>query len=111
MAELEQLALDPLVSPAVVLGGEPPDQRGDVGTDWRSSRAVRIGPLPGDQATVPPQDGSWRDQAVYPQLPGQVPDQRGHDGSVGPVEPGSGLGAAQHGDLMPQDQQFRVLGR
>src|SRR5690349_21372839 len=64
--KLEQFALDPLVSPAVVLGGEPPDQRGDVGTDRRSSRAVRKGPFPGDQATVPPKDGSWRDQAVYP---------------------------------------------
>jgi hypothetical protein len=28
VAELEQLALDSLVSPAVVLGGEPLDQRG-----------------------------------------------------------------------------------
>jgi hypothetical protein len=66
VTELEQLALDPLVSPAVVLGGEPPDQRGDLGTDRRSSRAVRKGPFPGDQATVPPKDNSWRDQAVYP---------------------------------------------
>src|SRR6202035_1054820 len=35
-AELEQLALDPLVSPAVVLSGEPRDQRGDLGADRRS---------------------------------------------------------------------------
>jgi hypothetical protein len=33
VAELEQLALDPLESPAVILGGEPPDERGDLGTD------------------------------------------------------------------------------
>jgi hypothetical protein len=32
--------------------------------------------------------GTWGDQPVCPQLPWQVPDQRGHDGSVGPVEPG-----------------------
>jgi len=74
------------------------------------SESVRTAIL-GDQATVPPQDGSWRDQAVCPQLPGQEPDQRGHDGSVGPVEPGSGLGAAQYGDFMPQHQQLRVRGR
>ena len=66
VTKLEQFALDPLVSPAVVLGGEPPDQRGDLGTDRRSSRAVRKGPFTGDQATVPPKDSSGRDQAVYP---------------------------------------------
>ena len=49
VAELEQLALDPLVPPAMVLAGEPPDQRGDVGTDRRPARVVRIGPFPGDQ--------------------------------------------------------------
>ena len=30
----------------------------------RASRAARTGPLPGDQATVPPQDGTRRDQPV-----------------------------------------------
>src|SRR5208282_5362160 len=56
VAELEQLALDPLVSPGVVLGGEPLDEGGDLGADRRSSCPVRVGPLPGDQAAVPPQD-------------------------------------------------------
>ena len=50
VAEFQQLALDPLVSPAVVLGGEPLDQRGDLGADLRSSCPVRVGPLAGDQA-------------------------------------------------------------
>ncbi len=50
VADLEQLTLDPLVSPAIVLRGEPLDERGDLGADWRPSRPVRIGPLPGDQA-------------------------------------------------------------
>ena len=48
VAELEQLALDPLVPPAVVPGGEPLDQRGDLGADRRPSRPAGIGPLPGD---------------------------------------------------------------
>jgi hypothetical protein len=30
-AELEQLALDPLVPPVVILAGEPPEQHGDLG--------------------------------------------------------------------------------
>jgi hypothetical protein len=40
VAELEQFALDPVVSPAVVLGGEPRDQRCDLGADWRPSCLV-----------------------------------------------------------------------
>jgi len=49
VTELEQLALDPLVSPAMIPGGEPPDQPGDLCTDWRPARVVTIGPFPGDQ--------------------------------------------------------------
>jgi len=47
VAEFQQLALDRLVSPAVVLGGEPFDQRGDLGADRGPSRPVRVGPLAG----------------------------------------------------------------
>ena len=56
MAELEQFALDPLVSPAVVFGGEPLDERDDLGADLGPSRPVRVRPLLGDQAAMPPQD-------------------------------------------------------
>ena len=31
--------------------------------------------------------------------------------AAGPVQPGLGLGAAQHGNLVPQHEQFDVLGR
>jgi len=31
VANLEQLGFDPLISPAVVLGGGPLDERGDLG--------------------------------------------------------------------------------
>ena len=110
MAELEQLALDPLVSPAVILGGEPLDQRGDLGADRRPSHPVRVGPLAGDQAAVPSQDGAGGDQPVHPQPCRQEADQGGEDGAVGPVQPGPGISAAQHGDIMPQHQQFGVLG-
>src|SRR5882672_5656796 len=67
VAELEQLALDPLVPPAVVLGGEPLDERGDLGADRRPSCPVGVGPLAGDQAAVPAQDGAGGDQPVRPQ--------------------------------------------
>ena len=52
MAELEELALDPLVPPEVVLGGESLDERGDLSADRRPSRPARIGPLPGDQVVT-----------------------------------------------------------
>jgi hypothetical protein len=64
----------------------------------------------GDQAAVPPQDGARGNQPVYPQPWRQETDQRGQDRAVGPVEPGPGIGAAQHGDLVPQHEQLGVLG-
>jgi hypothetical protein len=94
---------------AVVLGGKVLDQRGDLGADRRPSHPAGIGPVPGDQAAVPPQHGSRRDQPVRPQPSGQEPDQHGEDRVVGPVQPGPRSGAAQHGDLVPQHQQFRVF--
>jgi hypothetical protein len=39
------------------------------------------------------------------------PDQRGEDRPVGLVQPRPRIAPAQHGDLVPQDQKFRVLGR
>jgi len=50
------------------------------------------------------------DQPVRSQPPGQEPDQRGEDRAVGPVRPGPRMGAAQHGDLVPQHEQLGVLG-
>jgi hypothetical protein len=38
VAELEELTLDPLISPAVILGGEPLDERGDLGADRQPVR-------------------------------------------------------------------------
>jgi hypothetical protein len=61
MTELEMLALDALVPPGGVLGGEPLDEGGDLGAGRRAARPVRIGPLRGDEAAVPPQDGAGCD--------------------------------------------------
>jgi hypothetical protein len=47
---------------------------------------------------------------VHPQLRWQVPDECGEHRAVGAVEPGLPIGAAQHGDLVPQHEQLRVLG-
>jgi hypothetical protein len=110
VTELEQLALDPLVPPRGIVGCEPLDERGDLGADRRPASPVRVGPLPGDQAAMPPQHGAGRDQAVHPQTPWQEPGHRGEDRTVGPVQPGPGTSTAQHGDLVAQDEQLDVLG-
>ena len=93
----------------VVLGGEPLDQRGDLGADRWPSCPVRVGPVTGNQAAVPPQDGAGGDQPVHPQTWRQEPDQRGEDGAVGPVEPWPGVDTAQHGDFVPEHEQFGVV--
>ncbi len=110
MAELEELALDPLVPPEVVLGGESLDERGDLSAGRRPSRPARIGSLPGDQAPVPAQDGAGGDGPAHPQLCWQEPDECGEDCAVGPVDQGAGIGAAQHGDLVPQHERPGVFG-
>ena len=48
MAELEQLTLDSVVSPAVVLGGDPPDERGDL-MPQHQELGVLGGRRPGEQ--------------------------------------------------------------
>jgi len=80
---LSSSPLDPLVSPAVVLGGEPLDQRGDLGADRRPPYPVRAFPLAGDQAALPAQDGAGRDQPAHPPPSRQEPDQGGEDGEGG----------------------------
>jgi len=60
---------------------------------------------------VPAQHCTRGDQPVCPQYPGQDADQRGEDRTVGPVQVGPGMGAAQHGYLVPQHEQFDVLRR
>lgn len=52
---------------------------------------------------MPPQDGAAGDQPVYPQPCWHEADERGGDRVVCPVEPGPGMGAAQHGDFVPVD--------
>jgi hypothetical protein len=92
VADLEQLTLDPLVSPAVVLGGEPHDERGNLGADRRPSRPARIDPLTGDQTAMPAQDTARGDQPVRSQPSRQEPDQRGHTARSAQSSRGCGWG-------------------
>jgi hypothetical protein len=111
VAELEQFAADPLVPPARVFRRHPYDQPGDGVVDrWATGPLVQVGPLLAHQAAMPAQDRVGGDQAMAVQRSGQPPDERGEHGPVRPLQAQSGVGAAQHGDLMPQYEQLDVLG-
>jgi hypothetical protein len=47
---------------------------------------------------------------MQPQVPGQQPGQRGEHGAVSPVGPRAGDLTPQHRNLVPEDQDLRVLG-
>jgi hypothetical protein len=110
VAELEQFALDALVAPGFVLAGHPFDQRDDHWVDGWAPGAARVGPLLGDQAAMPAQDRGRGDHAMPAQPRGQVSDECGEQGSVGPVEAGLGVGSAEYGDLVAEDEELDVLG-
>ena len=110
VAEFEQLALDPLVSPGRVVRRHPHDQRRDRLVDRWPSGPVRVGPPSAYEAAMPAQDRVRGDQAMATQRSGQPLDERGEHGPVCPVQAGSGVRATEHGDLVPEDEQLDVLG-
>ena len=59
---------------------------------------------------MPAQDRVGGDQAMATQRPGQPRDEGGEDGPIRPVHPRSWIGAAQDGDLVPQNEELDVLG-
>jgi hypothetical protein len=111
MPELEQLALDALISPAQVLAGHSFDQCGDSQVEGRAAGSVRVGPLLDHQAAMPPQDCGRGDQTVSAQARGEASDQRGEHGSVSPIQAWLAVGSAQYRDLVAQHEQLDVLGR
>jgi len=46
---------------------------------------------------------------MAPQCSGQLSDEGGEEGPVRPVHAWSRVGAAEHRDLMPQDEELDVL--
>ena len=68
-----------------------------VGHLWRTRRRCLRSRCPGGQA-------------MAPQRSRQEPDERGEHGSVRPLQAGSGAGAAEYGDLVPQHEELDVLG-
>src|SRR6185436_15043587 len=86
VAELEQLTLQPHISPARVLPRHPHYQGGEDVVDRRPSGPVRVGPSSAYEAAMPAQDRVRGDQAMATQRSGQPPDEGSEYGSVGPVQ-------------------------
>ena len=71
--------------------------------------ASRLGPASGDQVPLPPQDRGKGDDPLQVASLGQPPGQRRKHRSVCPRQAGAADLATQHGHLMPQHQNLRVL--
>jgi hypothetical protein len=57
------------------------------------------------------QDRGRCDHAMPAQRRGQASDECSEQRSVGPVEAGLGVGSAEYGDLVAEDEKLDVLGR
>jgi hypothetical protein len=109
--EPEQFALEALVAPAWVLGGQAHDQRLQVRIKWWTPVSARwVGPGAGDQAAMPSQQCLGGDKEAGPAGSWQRAADRGEQCPIGGFEPGSWGLAAQHGELVAEDQELEVLG-
>ena len=111
-AELPQFSDDAEVAPAGVLLSEATDQRdgllGQGPTTWSS---VGVRPVLLHQRTVPCQDRLWPDEKRSPPLARYEVGQKSDQGTVGPGEAGTADLSAQHGQLVAQHEDLRLLGR
>jgi hypothetical protein len=110
-SQVQQLSLDPLIAPSGVLLSETDDQLLHLLVQrWPAGLAVRVGPGAGDQPSVPAQQRVGLDEEARPARPGQDAADRGEQGPVGGLQPGSWDLAAEHGELVAQDEELQVLG-
>jgi len=103
--------LDALVAPAWVLLGQANDQPLDVLIERRSPcSGVRVGPGASDQAAVPAQQGLRLDEEARPAGLREHAADRGEQGPVGGLQPEACDVAVEHGQLVAQHQDLKVLG-
>jgi Integrase core domain len=72
--------------------------------------AMWVGPGARDEAAVPAQQGRWLDQEAGPAGSGQAAADGGEQGPVGGFELGPWSLAAEHGELVAQDEDLKILG-
>ena len=109
--EAQQFSLDALVAPTGILLGEADDELLDVLVERGSPRAtIRVGPSARDEAAVPAQQRLRLHQEAGPAGWGQDAADGGEQRPVGGFELGSWSLAAEHGHLMSQDEDLKILG-
>jgi hypothetical protein len=77
VSEAGELALDAAVSPPRILSCQPEDELAQLAVDARTTGRARVGPLLGDQTSVPGQQGGGCDESVVAQFAGHDPGQGG----------------------------------
>jgi len=106
----QEFSLDALVAPARVLPGQADDQLLQVLVQWRSpGSAVRVGPGAGDQPPMPAQQRVGLDEEARPADSGEDAADRGEQGAVSRLQPRAWNLAAQHAELVAQDEDLQVF--
>lgn len=111
VAQADEVALDPSMSPARIFPSQPENQLPDLLADPRTAASVREGPMMGDQTTMPSQNSARCDQPMLAHPPRHQPGQRRQDRPVRPRQTWGTDLTPQHRHLMPKHQQFRGLRR
>ena len=70
---------------------------------------MRVGPVPPDETVVPVKDGLWCDEERTPPLTWDQAGEQGDERPVGPAEARPPDLAAQHRQLVAQDEYLGVL--
>jgi len=111
IAEPGQFAMDASITPGGVLGGQPQHQPTQLGcrAPAAASRASGLSPASLHQVPVPPQDRGRGDDAMQSTCWGQQPGQRREHRAVRPGQSRSVHLTAQHGDLVTQHEDLRIL--
>lgn len=101
MAEADEFTVDAPVAPSGVLGRETEDESPEFdGRRWSSRSSGGLGPVAGDSATVPSEQGVGGDEPAGSTRPGERGGDRSEQGPVTVVECGPVDLAAQYGELV-----------
>ena len=109
--ELSQFTHDAQVAPSRVLPGQAADELDRLVRQRRPARApVGVCPVPADEAAVPGEHRLGRDQERAPPFTGDEASEQGDERPIGPGEAGPPDLAAEHCQLVAQDEDLGILG-
>src|ERR1017187_1809036 len=109
--EAEEFTVDALVAPPRVVACEREDEVSDLGIDGGTARvAVRVGPMPGDEATMPTQQHRRCHDKRSPTTPVQNLAGGGEEATIRRLKLEAADPTTKNLDLMAQHHKFQVLG-